>query len=128
MPRSGYAPVRRTFRTCERCATLAMRRMHHHGSVFLMHLPDRRHSRERNRDAKGENEREKCQTWSHCKTSFWNWKINAIDYSWLLSIGRARSVSGLTHGLTKTRAAKLQAFGGRESSPAGFRRPASPVL
>ncbi len=58
-----------------------MRRVHRDGCIFLMHLPDRRQCRERNRDAKGENEREKCQTWSHCKTSFWNGKIYAIDYS-----------------------------------------------
>ena len=40
--------------------------------IIQMHLPHRRHGRERNRDAKRENEREKSQTWSHRKTSFWN--------------------------------------------------------
>lgn len=62
-------------------AALAVRRMHRDRRIFLMHLPDRRCSGKRNRDAKGENEREKCKTWGHRKTSFWNQKINAIDCS-----------------------------------------------
>jgi hypothetical protein len=33
-----------------------MRRMHGNGRMFLMHLPDRRHRRKRNRNAKSENE------------------------------------------------------------------------
>src|SRR5581483_5219187 len=68
----------------ERPAALAVRRVHRHRGVFLMDLPDRRHRRKRDRDAKGENEREKCQTWSHRKTSFWNQKINTADYSWMI--------------------------------------------
>src|SRR3569832_790180 len=62
----------RSIECSERCTALAMRRMHRNGCIFLMHLTNGRYRRECNREPKGENEGEKCQTWSHRKTSCWN--------------------------------------------------------
>ena len=84
------------FRARESVAALAMRRVRRNRRIFLMHLANRRHRRESNGYSEGENEREKCQTWSHCKTSFWNQKTNAIDYSRII-VDWSRSFRDRSH-------------------------------